>query len=966
MCRLAAFSQDLAVSSYYNLSPIDRYSQYDYGVDIKNIGIVETTSNYFTVEWYLSTDNQLQVSTDILMTRASTYIPTIIKAGAKVTLSPSIESSYVNAAPGTYYLIIRILRSVQETDYTNNMVVLPNFVVSPPHVDFTITSFNTYKTTYTHAEVIPVKFIGENRGTTRVGGPLKYRFLISKDATRSADDIAARFDGHPDDGASFNLTGYKGFESPNTTSVLTPIVPPGDYYILAVIDEDASGAQRYDETDETNNVAATPITIQAADIDLALISSDIKQSPASNTLFTGTVVIRNNSETSLSGYEIKLELVPTGTGKPASWNNNYDNTYRLSYLNIGSNTESRELTLSVSMQMKQLPAGGTYDIVVGVNPNQKIPERDYSNNVYIQAGQLVIEQQPVRAIALRNVTVTGAIDNTKKQIPISLEFENTGDLSDFSEGYTLSIVDAQGLTMKYYIYGLFVDFAPGQSKVKTAVLNIDTPLPSGDYKIVLACESQCNTTPSEMSGAFTVTSPKYIVSGHVRGEDGTPITKGKMFLYRKEASGRIRFTQTIDPYDAETFSLTVDTDPSTLYFMPDRVAYPEYVPTIYGKTLTLQPSNFFTATKDMSVVMEVIKVQPLAYGTGVISGRLAAGQPAGRGIQPMSTESVEDVPVILLSSTGQPVAITYTDASGYYEFKNLPRTNYQLLASFELDTPALMEPYTVDITTKNAQVNLKLTPEGIAPEASQLFLPQVLTFSALTAQRYGNATTITLDARADTGLPIAYTSSDESVATIVDGKAIIHETGETTISASQAGDDFYQPATTTQVLTVNKAIQAIEFEALPDRLNASEPFTLMATASSGLAVSFESSDESIVSIEGNIAHVHESGSVAITARQEGNRNYEAASLSREQRVAVITSIEDPTEGANVYPNPTTGTVFIGLPDVRGIEVSDTAGRRFSLPVWQNSTLDLSHLPAGIYIVKISVSSRTIVVKVLKR
>ena len=79
-----------------------------------------------------------------------------------------------------------------------------------------------------------------------------------------------------------------------------------------------------------------------------------------------------------------------------------------------------------------------------------------------------------------------------------------------------------------------------------------------------------------------------------------------------------------------------------------------------------------------------------------------------------------------------------------------------------------------------------------------------------------------------------------------------------------------------QVLTIEKATQAISFEALADQTSDAGSFTLSAASSSGLDITFESSDDEIVSIAGNVATIHKDGTVNITARQSGNKNYHAA------------------------------------------------------------------------------------------
>lgn len=84
---------------------------------------------------------------------------------------------------------------------------------------------------------------------------------------------------------------------------------------------------------------------------------------------------------------------------------------------------------------------------------------------------------------------------------------------------------------------------------------------------------------------------------------------------------------------------------------------------------------------------------------------------------------------------------------------------------------------------------------------------------------------------------------------------------------------------------ITKANQTITFATLPEKLTTDAPFTLNATTSSGLPVTFLSSDPGVASVSGSTATIVGLGSTNITASQAGDGNYNAAtSVVRELKV----------------------------------------------------------------------------------
>ena len=156
---------------------------------------------------------------------------------------------------------------------------------------------------------------------------------------------------------------------------------------------------------------------------------------------------------------------------------------------------------------------------------------------------------------------------------------------------------------------------------------------------------------------------------------------------------------------------------------------------------------------------------------------------------------------------------------------------------------------------------------------------QVITFSEPGIMKV-NDPPFELTASSDSGLPLIFTSSDPSVATVSGSIVTIISEGNTTITASQQGDYFYNAATpVAHILTVGKADQTIEFEPVPAKIFNDPPFLLVADATSGMEVVFTSSDPEIISVSGSMATIHNAGSVVISADQSGDENYNPAPQS---------------------------------------------------------------------------------------
>jgi len=193
-------------------------------------------------------------------------------------------------------------------------------------------------------------------------------------------------------------------------------------------------------------------------------------------------------------------------------------------------------------------------------------------------------------------------------------------------------------------------------------------------------------------------------------------------------------------------------------------------------------------------------------------------------------------------------------------------------------------------------------------------LANTITFGPLPVKTYGDPDFV-ITATANSGLPVRFVSGDNSIATVTQNAAgdwVVHivSAGQVTISAFQDGDAAYAPAAEVdQSLQINKKDQSITFAALPATATTTDaPLALMASASSGLPITFTVSDPTLAAISGGKVTFTGTGMVTITATQPGNDDYNAA--------APVSYTVEVFNGAayqshiGVFPNPAHGTLYI--------------------------------------------------------
>jgi hypothetical protein len=158
----------------------------------------------------------------------------------------------------------------------------------------------------------------------------------------------------------------------------------------------------------------------------------------------------------------------------------------------------------------------------------------------------------------------------------------------------------------------------------------------------------------------------------------------------------------------------------------------------------------------------------------------------------------------------------------------------------------------------------------------------------------------------------------------------------------------------------NKVPQKIHFDSIPEQNLGNPDFELQAYASSGLPVTYSSSDESIATIVDGKVHMVASGHCILTASQQGDVSFEAAQdVQQNLSVNSITVLKEMSiDGISIWPNPCHGLINVHSisEEPYPVILTDMLGSSMFERMVSDGEIDVSALPPGIYILKVRDSS----------
>lgn len=182
---------------------------------------------------------------------------------------------------------------------------------------------------------------------------------------------------------------------------------------------------------------------------------------------------------------------------------------------------------------------------------------------------------------------------------------------------------------------------------------------------------------------------------------------------------------------------------------------------------------------------------------------------------------------------------------------------------------------------------------------------QAITFAATPAALAVGAA-FSVQATATSGLPVTV-DVESGNATLNGAQLTLNDPAPVTLRATQAGDKNHHATTETLVLFATKQTQTIAFAALSDRLLSNTPVSLTASASSGLAVSFEIVGGPATMAGSTLVFTGYEGVVTVRAVQAGNASFNAAA-SVVRSFSVLTA-----QRPFITAQPVSRTVPLGEP-----------------------------------------------------
>ena len=315
----------------------------------------------------------------------------------------------------------------------------------------------------------------------------------------------------------------------------------------------------------------------------------------------------------------------------------------------------------------------------------------------------------------------------------------------------------------------------------------------------------------------------------------------------------------------------------------------------------------------------------------------------------------------LITATVSPNSKVYGDEEPTltYEWSEFPLATDTLTINLSREAGEDVGTYTLTSSTNNENYNIALSSSEFR------ITPKPITATLFTDSKvYGKEDP-----------ELLYTLSKSLIGTDTLSGSLTREAGEdvgTYAILNNLENKNYTIDFTSNTFEITKASQVITFHQLEAENTVGETIVLTAQASSGLSVSYTSSNESIATVLEDKLTFTTEGTVLITASQDGNGNYKAAEpVSQELKILTLSVLDETfnSEEVIIYPNPSNTFIKIkGIEDLgHTVSIFNSEGR-FIKKVsnyTSNNKIIINNLQNGTYILKITKENNVITKKFLK-
>lgn len=162
---------------------------------------------------------------------------------------------------------------------------------------------------------------------------------------------------------------------------------------------------------------------------------------------------------------------------------------------------------------------------------------------------------------------------------------------------------------------------------------------------------------------------------------------------------------------------------------------------------------------------------------------------------------------------------------------------------------------------------------------------QTITFAALPDKTLADPA-FALAATASSGLAVTFAGETPAICTVVGNQVTLFTTGVCTVAASQPGNNAFNAAAPQyQSFTIGKANQVITFAPPSAKTLDEPPFSISASSSSGLPVTFASDTPALCTVADSTVTLLAVGTCVLRAVQAGDTVYQPADVTQSVEIA---------------------------------------------------------------------------------